>query len=157
MLVEGDKEGARLIKKYSIVGIIQRILQFRNDLLNDEIKQILLTVSKDFNDQFGYLSKGIMAILSFFTNNPAALIQTHLKAKPSKNLSALQDYKAAGQEEGPSNSLEVYQGSLQGRAVKNYNSSALALPSTDPSQNTTINRYHERNLEEIEKIKANKE
>ena len=82
-LIDGNKEGQRLLKKAHIVGVVQRIMQIRNEELNEQIRLELLCVGKEFYSLYGNFSKAIIALLAFFTNNPNALMQAQIRANKS--------------------------------------------------------------------------
>lgn len=64
--------------------MVMKILQIRNDQLNEHIKTRLLSVGREFNSMYGYLSKGILALLAFFSANPTALMKEQIKANGNK-------------------------------------------------------------------------
>ena len=61
-------------------------MQIRNDDLNEQIRQELLNVGRDFNFMYGFFSKAVLAMLAFFTNNPNALMSAFSKGGNRRTL-----------------------------------------------------------------------
>ena len=63
---EAEEEVNRRLKKSHIVEISMKILNLRNEEINDQLRDMLLSTNKRFNELYGYFNKGIMALLKWW-------------------------------------------------------------------------------------------
>ncbi len=67
---EAISEGTRRIKKGMIIRVMQRVIDIWDPIINERIKEELVTVGKEFGKRFGYQNKGIVELLRNFSENP---------------------------------------------------------------------------------------
>ncbi len=65
------------------IGVIQRILQLRLDEMNEQIRLMLVRCGADYKSKNGTNHKGILALLAFFSTNPAEMVVPVIKEPKS--------------------------------------------------------------------------
>jgi hypothetical protein len=65
-LKEKDDEVSRRLKKSHIVEVSMKILNLRNEDINDQLRDMFLSTNKRFSELYGYFNKGIMALLKWW-------------------------------------------------------------------------------------------
>lgn len=65
-LKEQDEDVVRRLKKTHIVELTLKIQNLKNEDLNDQLREMLLSTNKRFNELYGYFNKGLMALLRWW-------------------------------------------------------------------------------------------
>lgn len=56
-----------------------KIQNLRRDEINEQMREMLLSTGKTFNDLYGYFSRGIEALLRYF-GDPTQVMEMHIQA-----------------------------------------------------------------------------
>ena len=123
--------------------MVQRVLQIRNEEVNEQIRLELLNVGRDFNAMYGFFSKAVLAMLAFFTNNPTALMSAFSKGGARRTL--INSSTVEGEHNG--GQLEVYRADQQRRGS---HMPPLALPPSETGKYQS--HFNSKNIEELEKL-----
>lgn len=57
----------------------QKIQNLKNEDINDQLRDMLLSTNKRFNELYGYFNKGIMALLRWW-GDPDQIMGTYIRA-----------------------------------------------------------------------------
>jgi hypothetical protein len=74
VITEGEREGARRIKKAQIVRVMQSLIGLGDPTANEMIHIELLNVGREFGKKFGYQSKVIMALITMYGEDPSEVL-----------------------------------------------------------------------------------
>lgn len=78
-LKEQDEDVTRRLKKTHIVEVTMKIQNLRSEDINDQLRDMLLSANKRFNELYGYFNKGIMALLKWW-GEPESIMQSYIRA-----------------------------------------------------------------------------
>ena len=60
-----------------------KIQNLRNEEINDQMRDMLLSTNKRFNEIYGYFNKGIMALLKWW-GDPDSVMSSYIRAIEDK-------------------------------------------------------------------------
>ena len=78
-LKEQDEDVTRRLKKTHIVEVTIKIQNLRSEDINDQLRDMLLSANKRFNELYGYFNKGIMALLKWW-GDPESIMHSYIRA-----------------------------------------------------------------------------
>jgi hypothetical protein len=74
-----DEDVTRRLKKTNIVEVTMKVQNLRNEDINEQLRDMLLSANKRFNELYGYFNKGIMALLKWW-GDPESIMQSYIRA-----------------------------------------------------------------------------
>lgn len=64
---EKEQEATRRVKKSLVIQILLRLQNLKQEDLNDQLRELLLSTNRRFNKMlYGYYNKGIMVLLRYW-------------------------------------------------------------------------------------------